>query len=228
MTALSAMAAVLAADVPVDPDRNEARRWAIEELAKPQYAAAQPNWLEQLLDDFLEWLGSLNGDIPGPAPDWTWPLLVSLAVVLLIVAVIVVRPRLNAARKQASAAVFDAESNVDAGTFRKRAAAAAARGDWSTAVVEQFRAIVRSAEDRTVLDPQAGRTADEAAAQLARAFSGSQDRLETAAALFDAVKYGRAASGPEQYESLKSLDAELSTLKPDYLGDPGHRLAVPK
>ncbi|WP_245413044.1 DUF4129 domain-containing protein [Arthrobacter celericrescens] len=228
MMALSVLAAALPAETPVDPDRNEARRWAIEELSKPQYADAKPSWFDKLMNDFLEWLRSLNSDGSGPGQDWTWPVAILLALALVVAAVIVVRPRLNSGRKRPSAAVFDEEAILDAVTFRSRAAAAAALGDWSTAVVEQFRALVRSAEDRTVIDPQAGRTADEAADQLGRAFSGSQAQLDEAARLFDAVKYGRAAAEAEQYESLRALDSHLATLKPDYQGRTGRGLAVPR
>lgn len=228
MTLLSVLAGFLPAETPVDPDRNEARRWAIEELSKPQYAEAKPSWFDKLVNDFLEWLRSLNSEGPGLGQDWTWPLVTLLAVALLVTAVIVVRPRLNSGRKRSSAAVFDEETTLDAGTFRSRAASAAARGDWNTAVVEQFRAIVRSAEDRTVIDPQAGRTADEAAAQLGRAFSRSQAQLDEAARLFDTVKYGHAAAEAEHYETLKALDSHLATLKPDFQGRTGRGLAVPR
>lgn len=218
----------LPAATPVDPERDEARRWASEELSKAQYASAKPSWLDQLWDGFIEWLRSLNSSGPGVSPDWTWPLVVSLALALVVTAVIVVRPRLNASRKRNSAAVFDEDAALDAGAFRSRAADAAARGDWSTAVVEQFRALVRSAEDRTVIDAQAGRTADEAAAQLGQAFGGFREQLDAAAGLFDAVKYGRASAGAEQYESVRALDSGLDAMKPDYLGESGHGLAVPR
>ena len=228
MTVLSVFTAALPAATPVDPDRDEARRWAVEELSKPQYAEAKPNWFDQLVHDFLEWLRSLNSGDAGPGQDWTWPLVTLLAVALVVTAIIVVRPRFNTARKRTSAAVFDEESVLDAGTFRSRAAAAAARGDWSTAVVEQFRALVRSAEDRTVIDPQAGRTADEAAMQLGRAFSAGQIRLDAAAKLFDVVKYGRATADSGQYDTVRALDSELDKIKPDYRGKPAPGLAVPR
>jgi hypothetical protein len=211
MTALSLLAGFLPAETPVDPDRNEARRWAIEELSKPQYADAKPSWFDKLVNDFLEWLRSLNSGGPGPGPDWTWPVAILLAIALVVTAVII-----------------DEETTLDAATFRSRAAAAASRGDWNTAVVEQFRALVRSAEDRTVIDPQAGRTADEAAAQLGRAFSGSQAQLDEAARLFDTVKYGHTEAGSENYATLQALDSRLATLKPDYQGRAGRGLAVPR
>lgn len=215
-----------ASEPPVDPDRAEAQRWAVEELSKPQYAAAKPSWIDQLWNQFIDWLRSLNGDsISGP--NIGVPLIGALAVVLIVVAVIVVRPRLNA-RKKASAEVFDGEATVDADAFRARAAAAASRGDWQTAVVEQFRAVVRSAEDRAIIDVQAGRTADEAAAQLGRAFGEASSRLEEAARIFDGVKYGKATATASDHAAVLALDTGLSGMKPDYTGQPANGLAVPR
>lgn len=177
-------------------------------------------------NQFVEWLRSLNGgSISGPNIGML--LIGVLAVVLIVVAVIVVRPRLNARRKE-SAEVFDDASSVNAEAFRARASAAAGRGDWQTAVVEQFRAVVRSAEDRAIIDTQAGRTADEAAVQLGRAFATAGSRLEQAARLFDGVKYGKAAATPSDHAAVLALDTELSATKPDFAGPAGNSLAVPR
>jgi hypothetical protein len=211
---------------PVDPNREEAQRWAVEELSKPQYASAKPSWIDEVWNQFVEWLRSLNGD-PINGPNIAMPLIGALAVVIIVVAVIAVRPRLNARRKE-SAEVFDAESSVNADTFRARASAAAARADWHTAVVEQFRAVVRSAEDRAIIDIQAGRTADEAAAQLGQAFGAASSRLGDAARLFDGVKYGKAAATASDHGAVLALDTELSATKPDFSGRAGYGLAVPR
>lgn len=215
-----------ASEPPVDPDRGEAQRWAAEELSKPQYASAKPSWISEIWNQFIDWLRSLNADsISGP--NIGVPLIGALAVVLIVVAVIVVRPRLNA-RKKTSAKVFDGEPTVDADTFRARASAAASREDWQTAVVEQFRAVVRSAEDRAVIDIQAGRTADEAAAQLGRAFGAASSRLEEAARIFDAVKYGKATATASDHAAVLALDTGLSAMKPDFAGQAANGLAVPR
>lgn len=57
----------LAADVPVQPGADEARRWLVEELAKPEYRT-DPS----LLQRFLDWLadlfdGATGIDLGGPA-----------------------------------------------------------------------------------------------------------------------------------------------------------------
>ncbi|WAH96497.1 DUF4129 domain-containing protein [Arthrobacter sp. MMS18-M83] len=216
----------VASEPPVDPDREEAQRWAVEELSKPRYTSAKPSWIDEMWNQFVEWLRSLNGgSISGPNIGML--LIGVLAVVLIVVAVIVVRPRLNARRKE-SAEVFDDGSSVNAEVFRARASAATGRGDWQTAVVEQFRAVVRSAEDRAIIDTQAGRTADEAAVQLGRAFATAGSRLEQAARLFDGVKYGKAATTPSDHAAVLALDTELSATKPDFAGPAGNGLAVPR
>ena len=224
--AAAAFILLAASEPPVDPNREEARRWATEELSKQQYVSAQPNWFEELWNHFIEWLRSLNGNsIEGPG--FGLPLIGALAVVLIVVAVIVVRPRLNARRKM-SAEVFDDDAPAHADVFRSRAAAAASREDWATAVVEQFRAVVRAAEERAVIDVQPGRTADEAAAQLGRAFAPAGTRLEQAARLFDAVKYGNGAASAADFTDVLALDSELAASKPDYSGSASIGLAVPR
>lgn len=216
----------VASEPPVDPDREEAKRWAAEELSKPRYTSAKPSWIDDLWNRIVEWLHSLNGDsISGLNIGML--LIGVLAVVLIVVAVIVVRPRFNARRKE-SAEVFDHTSYVSAEAFRARASAAADHGDWQTAVVEQFRAVVRSAEERAIIDTQAGRTADEAAVQLRRAFAAAGSRLEHVARLFDGVKYGKATATSSDHATVLALDSELSATKPDFAGLAKNGLAVPR
>lgn len=225
--ASTSLALVLASfDAPVDPDRGEAQRWAAEELSKPQYASARPSWIAEIWNQFLDWLRSLNGESISGANIGV-PLIGALAVVLIVVAVIVVRPRLNA-RKKASGKVFDGEPALDADAFRARASAAASREDWQTAVVEQFRAVVRAAEDRAVIEVQPGRTADEAAAQLGRAFGEAGSRLEDAAGIFDRVKYGKVPATASDHAAILALDTKLSAMKPDFAGKSANGLAVPR
>ena len=216
--AVAVLTARFQTDPPVLPGREEAGRWAAEELAKGPYREAEPSWLDQALAEFARWLRSLSGDgTPGADGGFAVPLLLTIAAVIIAVAVIVVRPRLNA-RRPAAREVFDADTSLSPEVHRERAAAAAARGDWSAAVVEQFRALVRAAEERTVLDAQPGRTADEVAAGLGRAFGAYARELEESAQAFDAVRYGGANAGPAEHAALVRLDAALAGTSPDYQG----------
>ncbi|MGN7249544.1 DUF4129 domain-containing protein [Arthrobacter sp. SAFR-014] len=212
---------------PVQPGGEEARRWAAEELSKREYREAAPGWLETLWQQFLDWLQSVtDGQSPAEGPPVA-PFIGLGIAILIAVAIILARPRLNA-RRRTPQEIFDAEAPATAADYRERAKAAAVRGDWAAAVVEQFRALVSSAEDRAVLDPQPGRTADEAAGQLSRAFPTASDQLEAAARTFDAVRYGGGSGQAADHAAVAELDSALERLVPSYAGAPSGGLAVPR
>ena len=212
---------------PVQPDREEARRWAVEELSKREYREAAPGWLETLWQQFLDWLQSVtDGQALAGGPPVA-PLIGLGIAILVAAAIILARPRLNA-RRRAPQQIFDAEAAATAAEYRERARAAAERGDWAAAVVEQFRALVSSAEDRAVLDPQPGRTADEAAGQLRRAFPAAGERLDAAALMFDTVRYGSGGARPADHAAMVELDSALEKLTPSYTEAAPGGLAVPR
>lgn len=202
----------MAAEPPVLPGAAEARRWASEELSKPEYRDAAPGWLETLWENFLEWLSSLDGsgDAAGTVPS---PVIGIVIGVVIAAAVIIAKPRLNPKARHVKD-VFGPGSVLTAADYRQHAETSAAAGQWADAVVDRFRALVRSAEDRTILDPQPGRTADEAARDLALPFSTEAQRLGKAAATFDEIRYGNRAADTADYEAMASLDNALEALKP--------------
>ncbi|WP_426225462.1 DUF4129 domain-containing protein [Pseudarthrobacter sp. DSP2-3-2b1] len=202
----------MAAEPPVAPGRDEARRWAEEELAKPEYRDADPGWLAGVWEAIMDWLRAVDG--PGADGTATAPWIGVFLVALIGAAIILVRPRLNAKVKRPTD-MFDADPTVTATAYRGRAAAAAAAGDWDAAVVDSFRAVVRTAEERNVLDPRPGRTADEVARELATPFSPKARQLGDAARTFDGVRYGNESAGPTAYAAMLELDTALRSLKPE-------------
>lgn len=202
----------MATEPPVQPGAEEARRWAAEELAKSEYLEAQPGWLDSLWRSFLDWLLSLDGPSgeTGPVPG---PVIGIVIAVIIAIAVILARPRLNPKARQ-NKEVFEPDSEVTAADYRRRAEAAAAAGKWGDAVVDRFRAVVRSAEDRTVLDPQPGRTADEVVFALSGPFPAEAARLDQAARTFDAVRYGNWTAGSVDYQAITGLDHDLEAGRP--------------
>jgi hypothetical protein len=202
----------MAAEPPVLPGAEEARRWAAEELSQAEYRDAAPGWLETLWEDFVEWFSSLDGSaeagstVPSPV--------IGIVIALIIAAAVVIaKPRLNPKARRAKE-VFEPASVLTATDYRQRAETYAAAGNWGDAVVERFRAMVRSAEDRAILDPQPGRTADEVARDLALPFGGEARRLVRAAATFDAVRYGNTAADAADYQAMAGVDNALEALKP--------------
>jgi len=202
----------MAVEPPVLPGADEAQRWAAEELAKPEYRDAAPSWLDSLWRNFLDWLQSLDGS-PGEAGPVPSPVIALVIAAIIAAAVILARPRLNARVRQARD-VFERETVLTAADYRNRAETAAAAGQWGDAVVDRFRAMVRSAENRTILDPQPGRTADEAANALSVPFAGEAGRLARAAATFDGIRFGSRAAGSADYQDMVALDAALDATKP--------------
>lgn len=192
------------ADVPVDPDRPTARRWLVEELARPEYSQ-QPSLLQRLWEWFL---GLFDGLPALDAPPL--PMLVGLLVVLALlvgVALWVAGPVRLARRRARSAAVVAHDDDRTAAQMRAAADAAAERGDWGLAVAERYRAVVRGLEERVVIDPRPGRTAQEAASAAAARLPDLAAPLRHGASLFDDVVYGELPAGPQDDAALRDLDA---------------------
>lgn len=209
----------MAAEPPVLPGAEEARRWAAEELSQPEYRDAAPGWVGTLWENFLDWLSTLEGsaDAGSTVPS---PVIGLVIAVIIAAAVIIAKPRLNPKARQVKE-VFEPEGELAAGDYRQRAETSAAAGRWGDAVVDRFRALVRSAEDRTILDPQPGRTADEVARDLALPFSTEGQRLDRAAGMFDAIRYGNRTADAGDYRAMAGLDDALEALKP--VRRPGNR-----
>lgn len=212
-------------EVPVLPDEGQGRSWAEQELARSEYQEAQPS----LLDRFWSWLGEFFTDLldglSGVDPSLGVLLLAAGAAAVLAVAVYLVRPRLNARRRKD---VFDSEEAREAVDHRKLAEEAAARGEWDTALAERLRAVIRSAEERVILDLRAGRTAAEAGQDLAAAFPPEAPEILWLAERFDEVRYGRLPAAAADAEKAAALDLRLESSKPAPSGTAPAALAVPR
>ncbi|WNB86368.1 DUF4129 domain-containing protein [Cellulomonas sp. ATA003] len=198
-------------DVPVVPDAETARRWATEELADPIYHEGP-----SLLDRFLEWFFSLfDGAVPGFGLS---PALVgSVVVVVLGLAVAValwVAGPVRASRRTRQSVVVLGDDTRSADDLRAAADAAAARGDWSAAVLDRFRAIVRALEERALLDERPGRTAHEAADAAGARLPARTGELARAARVFDDVCYGHVTVDAAVDAWLRGLDSEIAATRP--------------
>ncbi|MCR6486556.1 DUF4129 domain-containing protein [Amycolatopsis sp. OK19-0408] len=201
-------------DVPVDIDRDAARRAAAEELTDPKYRDAQPNILQQIgqwLGDRLnELLNGLSSSFPGGVFG------LALVLVLLIVLVVVIRLRTGKIARAARAerTVFGGTRRQSAGDYRRAAAEAAAAGRYDDAVRDRFRAVVRALEERALLDVRSGRTADEAAAEAGLLLPNVADALRRGARLFDDVHYGGREGTEAAYTELTELDERSRRERP--------------
>lgn len=206
-------------DPPLDPTSPQARQWLEDELRKGIYHEQKG-----LLQRFWEWLTSLGGDGVGAFPAWT------IWIVLLVGAVVVaavVAYSLHAERRMPSArgsGVLDGPVRT-AAEHRSAARAALEGGDAETAVLEAYRAITRSAVERTLLDDLPGRTAHEVALALGPVFPASAGALADAADAFDAVRYGHRRASAGTAHAVIELDTALTATRP-LLPDPATAAAA--
>lgn len=213
MTVASAVAGAAGAlsAVPVVPDGEQARRWLERELADPVYHQ-RPSLLRRLLD----WLGELFAGADGVPLGNLGTVLVVVAVLaaLVLIAFLVTGPVRRARRRGRAGSVLDADDRRTAADLRAAADAAAGRGDWSAAVSDRFRAVVRTLEERTVLDERPGRTAHEAVEAAGLRLPALANDLRDAGRLFDDVVYGHRTPRAADDAVLRELDARSSAARP--------------
>lgn len=198
---------------PVTVSRDPAREAARRELSKRMYHENDPSPLQRALNAFWKWVDGLFGAASATIPGGWVGLLVIVLVVLALVGAL--WWRLGTPRRTAtsSGTLFD-DRPRSAAEHRAAAEAHAAQGHWNQAVQEHMRAVVRSLEERALLDVRPGRTADEAASEAGRSLPGHADRLRSAARDFDDVTYGGRAAGEGTYRRLAALDDDLERTKP--------------
>ncbi|QIP86210.1 DUF4129 domain-containing protein [Streptomyces sp. Tu 2975] len=200
-------------DVPVDTPREPAREAAERELSRPMYHENDPNLLERALDRFWEWVDSLFGAASSGTPGGLIGLIAVILVVVALAAALWWRLGKPQRTVRASDSLFE-DGPRSASAHRAAADKHAAAERWNQAVQERMRAIVRSLEERTLLDARPGRTADEAAAEAGRPLPDHADELRAAARVFDDVTYGGRTADRQAYERLRDLDLALESTKP--------------
>jgi hypothetical protein len=212
-------------DVPVEPDADQARSWLEAELAKPVYHQTQ-----SLLDRFLGWLWrTLNG--AGQAIGNIDPVMAAVVAVSVVAAAVgiglLVAGPVRRARTAARASVdVLGDDTRSAAQLRADADAHAAGARWHEAVLDRFRAILRSLEERAVLDPRPGRTAHEAAELAGTRLPACASELAWAGRLFDDVCYGDVAADATADGRLRALDKAVTQTRPTALTERGEQPLV--
>ncbi|MGV8884394.1 MAG: DUF4129 domain-containing protein [Microbacteriaceae bacterium] len=211
---LVALVTWVAASVPVDPDSPEAKRLLQDELAKPEYQAAQPTWFDTLSAAVFEWLRSLQfAGVEGPPGVALLVVLVAVVIGLVVLFLIFGLPRLNR-RSRITGSLFGENDARDAAAMRRDAEAAARAGDHTLATAEMFRAIARGLAERTVVTTMPGTTAHEFAVRAGGAFPAYSDALALASASFDNVRYLGGSASADVYDQVARLESDLRVAKP--------------
>jgi len=183
-------------------DRRQGQRLAHRELSEMSFWQRILHWLSRLLD-------GATGAVPHG-----WFGLIVLAVVLAAVVVLVlfwVRP---ARARRAAQAVLSSDSSKTAQAFRQAAERLAAAGDYGAAIVEGVRAIAAELEQRGIVPPRPGRTADELAFEAGRELPDIAADLRAVMTLFDDILYGDKQGTETGYRSVVGLDADVRSARP--------------
>ncbi|MEV1172640.1 DUF4129 domain-containing protein [Nonomuraea sp. NPDC049784] len=217
MVALSAAAAGLRLDTPID--RDEAARRAAEELLKPAYE--KESLVDQIYRRVMQFLGDLMDAATGGGS--AGGIIAAVVIVLIILGVIVLiswQLRKTARKNALAMGGLFGERAMTAAEHRAASAGLAAEGRWTEAIQERLRAIARDLEERALVDGMPGRTADELAAEAAVSLPGFATRLAAAARSFDDVTYGGVPGTREAYEVMSALDDQLRQARPVPLAVP--------
>ena len=199
--------------------RQAGQRLARAELSKAIY---HPH--ESVTQRVLNTIGDLLNDLSraGRAFPGGWWAAVALAALLAtLIAVVFSRTGPLARSRRAGGQLMTGSGPLSAADHRLRAGRLADAGDYAGATAERVRAIARELDDRAVLTPRAGRTANEMAEEAGAALPAEAGALHAAALLFDDICYGDRPGTPEGYALVRELDTRIAAAVPK----PGTSLA---
>jgi len=188
------------------------QRLARSELAKAVYHP-QPSLVRRVLHaiaGFIDRLFHASQGLPG---GW-WAVVTLVACAVIVAALVLARigPVARSARRAAELAAPGRDRT--AAEYRAAAQRLAAAGDFAEATCERVRAIAADLDERGVLPPRGGRTADEFAAEAGRALPQHAAELRAAAQAFDEIRYGQRPGSRAGYERAANLDARLRARSP--------------
>jgi hypothetical protein len=153
-------------------------------------------------------------------PGGWWSVVALAALTGLAVALVLARVGPLARAHRDAAQVAAGGQPLSAADHRQRAAQLAGAGDYAAAILEAVRGVARQLEERGVLSPRLGRTADEIAAEAGLALPAEAAALHDAAQLFDDICYGERPGTADGYALVRSLDTRLQSARPAEPSEP--------
>ncbi len=195
----------------IDIDRDAAHQAAQSELAKPVYTkASAAQQLDEWINEQLYRMLEKTSKIPG---GWvTATALLVLLAIAVVVAIHIAR-RTMRTKRGGDYQLFET-AQLTAAQHRATAEGYAAEGNWTAAIRHRLRAVARQLEESGVLNPVAGRTANELARDAGAALPRLADELSQAATAFNDVTYGERPGTQEAYQMIADLDDHLRSRSP--------------
>jgi Na+-transporting methylmalonyl-CoA/oxaloacetate decarboxylase gamma subunit len=194
----------------LDPvGRDDARDAARRELSKGLYHRNDPSLIDRVLQAISNWLNDRFRDAANVTPGGMTGVFVVLALLVLIAGVVLwwFGPLRRTTVHRAESVELTGPLHPD--EHRRAADRFAAQGRYAEAVRERMRAIVRELEDRGVLEPRPGRTADEVAWDAGDLVPSVAVDLRNAAHIFDQIWYGGRVATPALEASMREADQRV-------------------
>ena len=188
-----------------------------QKLARAELSKAIYHRHESLAQRLLDAINRLLNDLYSAGksfPGGWWAVVALAALTALAVTLVLTRlGPLARAHREPGVLVLSGQP-LSAADHRQRAARLASAGDYAGAILEAVRGIARQLEERAVLSPWLGRTADEIAAEAGLVLPAEAAALRDAAQLFDAICYGEHLGTADGYALVHDLDTRLRAARP--------------
>jgi hypothetical protein len=188
--------------------RRAAQELARRELSKAIYHHGT-SLRQQILGSIEGWLGRFFAQASSAVPGGWWALVALAALAVIAIAAVAAWIGPVSLRRRAAAGPLLPGKALTSGELRDQAERLAAAGDYAGAIIRSVRAIAVELDERGILPPRAGRTADELAAEAARVLPAEAAELAAATRLFDDVRYGDRAGTLAGYQRIRGLDGRI-------------------
>lgn len=197
---------------PLVPDSEEAREWLQEELSREVYSQS-PSFWEWLLSKIEQLIHNITSYGNGLEAVFLPLVILALVAGIIILAFIYGRPaRRSRGADPVVGGVWQEDDTRTAEALQQSAAQAAAAGDYTLAVIEQFRATVRGLEEQGAIETTAGMTASEVAQIISVVQPGVRDLARHAAARFNGSLYGALVASETDYTVMLEFDSALTAV----------------
>lgn len=204
---------ILPGDAPLEPLPPEAREWLIAELSRAEYEQARPTLVDLIAQRLAEWLGGLF-TASGDAAPFVAVLVGAVLAAAVVVAAVLVGGPPRRGRRTRPGALFGDDERRSAAALRRDARLAAARGEWSAATADAYRALAAGLIERELVASRPGTTAVAFARRAGEVLPEADAELRRAADAFDGVRYLGRVGTPDGYEAIAALDARLEATRP--------------
>ncbi len=171
--------------------RDGAAHAAHAELSKHIYQQARPSLVQRVISAVWRWLVEAYHRIVDATPGGALGLLVIIAALAGTAVFFAQRRGVSGRRRRSGQTGLDLPADGSSDQLRAEADALAARGEWAEAVRARLRAVVRTLEERGMIDPRPGRTAAEVAAEAGAADLTCATGSGWGAQTFGEIWYGR-------------------------------------